>query len=119
MSPAQLTAALCVKKGESMHKVRGVCHCGNISCLAEFPNELSTYTQRACGCKFCTIHSGSYVSDSNGTLTILIRNDMEVSKYTQGSRLADFIICKQCGVMTNVLVYEKETIYGSINVRSA
>ena len=101
-----------------MHKVLGGCHCGNVSYVAEMQNEPSTYNSRSCDCKFCTIHGASYTSDSWGTLVINIKNESEVSKYRQGSKIADFIICKNCGVLTNVLYKDEGNIFGSINVRS-
>ena len=102
-----------------MYVVQGGCHCGNISYVAEFYEEPTGYVPRACNCKFCTSHGGSYASDRNGTLSIKIKNEGEVSKYRQGSRIADFIICRTCGIMTGVCYEENGHIYGSINVRSA
>ena len=107
------------KRGQAMNKVLGGCHCGNVTYMAEIPNDISMYNPRSCDCDLCTSHAASYASDSNGTLTIKIKNNAEVSRYRQGSRIADFIICKKCGVLTNVLFDEKGIIYGSINVRSA
>lgn len=104
---------------KTMYKVLGGCHCGNISYVAEMSNELSSYKPRACDCKLCSSHGASYASDSKGSLTIKIKNKAEVSKYRQGSRIADFLICKNCGVMTNVIYEEEGCIFGSINTRSA
>ncbi|MEJ2407384.1 MAG: hypothetical protein P8171_24530 [Candidatus Thiodiazotropha sp.] len=58
------------------------------------------------------------MSDNNGRLTIRINNPDEVSRYRQGSQLADFLICKKCGVMVGVCYEEDGAVYGSINVRS-
>jgi hypothetical protein len=102
-----------------MYSVQGGCHCGNISYVAEFTKELSTYKPRACDCDFCTSHGSSYVSDRNGSLIIEIKNICDVSKYRQGSRIADFLICKNCGVMIGVCYEEDGRIFGSINVRSS
>lgn len=101
-----------------MHAVQGGCHCGNITYVAEFTNGLSKYTPRACDCRFCMSHGASYASDSRGTLTISIKNESDVSKYRQGSRVADFIICRKCGIMTGVCYEENGRIYGTINVKS-
>jgi hypothetical protein len=101
-----------------MHSVQGSCHCGNISYVAEFTKELSAYKPRACDCRLCTSHGASYVSDRNGSLEITIKNECDVSKYRQGSRIADFLICKICGIMIGVCYEENGRIYGSINVRS-
>ncbi len=102
-----------------MHKVQGGCHCGNISYVAELPDEPSAYNPRSCDCGFCSSHGASYASDRNGTLTIHIKNRNELSRYRLGSRIADFLICKNCGVLTNVCYEENECVYGSINIRSA
>ena len=85
-----------------MHVVEGGCHCGNISYTAEFPKELDSYIPRACDCKFCKSHRASYASDKNGKLLAKIKYENEVSRYRQGNRIADFLICKICGVMSGV-----------------
>lgn len=102
-----------------MPRVQGGCHCGNISYVAEFTNELDTYKPRLCDCKLCTSHGASYASDRNGKLAISIRNDSDVSRYRQGSKIADFLICKICGIMIGVYYEEDGSVYGSINTRSA
>ncbi|MES9828365.1 MAG: hypothetical protein ABW201_08885 [Candidatus Thiodiazotropha sp.] len=105
-------------KGKAMREIHGGCHCGNITYEIELPNALETYNPRECDCKLCTTHGASYVSDKNGTLNIKIKNNEYVSKYRQGSRIADFIVCKKCGVMTGVCYEEGGVIYGSVNIRA-
>lgn len=102
-----------------MHTITGRCHCGNISYIAEFPNVPAAYNPRLCDCKYCSSHGASYASDSKGKLIINIKKENEISKYRQGSRIVDFIICKTCGVLTNVVYEENNCIYASINTRSA
>ena len=102
-----------------MHIIQGGCHCGNISYATEFPNEPSSYTPRVCDCKLCSSHGATYAADNNGTLSVKIRNKNNVSKYRQGSRIAEFLICKICGVMIGVCYEENGSIYGAINIRSA
>ncbi len=101
-----------------MYSIQGGCHCGNISYVAEFTKELATYSPRACDCNLCTSHAASYVSDRNGSLKIFIKKESDVSRYRQGSRIADFLICKNCGVMIGVCYEENGCVYGSINIRS-
>ncbi|MES9821944.1 MAG: hypothetical protein ABW161_15825 [Candidatus Thiodiazotropha sp.] len=101
-----------------MKKVLGGCHCGNITFEAEMTKEPSAYNPRSCDCKLFTNHGASYASDNGGTLKIRIKNNSEVSKYRQGSKIADFLICKNCGVMTNVIYEEENVVFGSINVRA-
>ncbi len=103
----------------NMHTVQGGCHCGNITYVAEFTKDLSTYTPRACDCNLCASHGAAYASDRNGSLKICIRDRQNVNMYRQGSRIADFIICKQCGVLTGACYKEEGRTFGSINVRSS
>ncbi len=102
-----------------MHKITGGCYCGNISYEAEMPDAPSFYKPRSCSCRFCTSHGAAYASDSRGTLTIRIKSANEVNKYRLGSQIADFLICMNCGVLTNVCYEEDGYLYGSINIRSA
>jgi hypothetical protein len=102
-----------------MHTIKGGCHCGSISYSAEIPNAPSKYSPRECNCKYCSSHGASYVSDKKGKLTISIKDSHEISKYRQGSRIADFLVCRTCGVMTSVCYEENGQIYASINIRSA
>jgi hypothetical protein len=102
----------------SMQIVEGGCRCGNISYVAEFSQELRVYTPRACDCEFCRSHGAAYVSDKAGALTLKIKNKEEFDKYRQGSRIADFLICRNCGVMVGVCYEDGGRVYGSINIRS-
>jgi hypothetical protein len=83
------------------------------------PKAPATYHPRSCDCQFCSSHGALYASDSKGTLKIKIKSVSKVNKYRMGSRIADFMICKDCGVMTHVCYEENGSFYGSINVRSA
>jgi hypothetical protein len=53
---------------------------------------------RVCGCTFCTKHRPRYTSDPAGQLTIELADEVFVSRYRFGLRLADFLICRTCGV---------------------
>lgn len=101
-----------------MRKVIGGCHCGNISYVAGISNEPSMYKPRACDCDFCTSHGAAYISDENGSLKITVKNQSELGRYKQGSRIAEFLICKNCGILIGVCYEENGCIYGSINFRS-
>ena len=102
-----------------MYMITGGCHCGNNSYLAEFTIDPAEYIARLCDCNFCSSHGAAYASDSKGKLVINIKKQSEISKYRQGSRLVDFIICKTCGVLTNVVYKGNNNIYASINIRTA
>lgn len=102
-----------------MPTIKGQCHCGNISYVAEFSNAPSTYPPRLCDCEFCTSHNAAYTSDPHGSLTIHIQNSDQLIRYRQGSKIADFIICKSCGVLTNVVYEENNRIYASVNISTS
>jgi len=102
-----------------MHKVIGGCHCGNILYVAEISNNPSEYKPRACDCNFCTSHGAAYISDKDGSLKITIKNQSELIRYKQGRGIAEFLICKNCGVLVGVCYEENGCIYGSINIRSS
>ncbi len=106
------------KKEVTMYKAIGGCHCGNISYVIEIPNDPASYNPRACDCQLCTTHGATYVADKKGSLAIKIKNEAELSKYRQGSRIADFLICKNCGVMVGVCYEEQGCIYGSVNTKA-
>jgi hypothetical protein len=99
-------------------KLSGGCHCGNISFQIEFANDASSYSPRACDCDFCNKHGATYISDKNGLLTITIDNESSLSRYRQGSGIAEFLLCKGCGVLVGVVYEEAGQIYGSINSKS-
>ena len=101
-----------------MSVILGGCHCGNISYIAEFRHDLASYAPRACDCGFCSSHGALYASDSGGRLKISVNDLEQFSRYRQGSGIADFLICKNCGVMTGVCYEESGRVYGTINVRS-
>jgi hypothetical protein len=59
---------------------------------------------RVCGCTFCLEHRPRYTSDPTGHVTIRLGDPANVSRYCFGLRLADFLICRTCGVF--VAAYE-------------
>lgn len=82
----------------------GACHCGALTVqldTARAPGELPV---RSCGCTFCQKHRPRYTSDPAGRVAIRIASDAAVSRYRFGLRLADFLICRTCGVF--VAAYE-------------
>ncbi|MCE9572836.1 MAG: aldehyde-activating protein [Deltaproteobacteria bacterium] len=73
----------------------GSCHCGALTIhldTAKTPGDLPV---RVCGCTFCRKHRPRYTSDPGGHVTIAAA---DASRYRFGLRLADFLICRTCGV---------------------
>jgi hypothetical protein len=78
--------------------LEGSCHCGAITVRLETalaPHELPV---RICGCTFCAKHRPRYTSDPAGRATITLAAADSASRYRFGLGLADFLVCRTCGV---------------------
>jgi len=96
----------------------GGCHCENIQFEMDLTREANTYTPRVCDCDFCLKHGASYLSDAQGKLVITIKHESDVNKYQQGNKLADFLICKNCGVLVGVTSEIHGKLYATINSKA-
>jgi hypothetical protein len=79
--------------------VKGACHCGNIAFALTWEPDPMEIPARACDCSFCSKHGGLWTSNPNGALKIAVEDGTRVSKYTFGTRTADFLVCSTCGVV--------------------
>ncbi len=102
----------------AMGKINGGCQCGNVTVEAELSGAFETYNPRVCDCEFCSKHSAAYLSDAQGSLVIAIANESDVSRYRQGSKTAEFIVCKQCGVLVAICHRTSEALFATLNVRA-
>ena len=100
------------------HKSTGGCHCGNITFEMELNQDPRSYNPRACDCEFCRKHGAAYLSDKNGSLIVFIENEDNLSKYQQGSGIADFVICKKCGVLVGIYYRDNDKLYAAINSKA-
>ena len=101
-----------------MYRVSGGCHCGNVQLDIELTREPGSYHPRACDCDFCSKHRAAYLSDPQGALTVRVRDASNTGYYRQGSSLADFLICKNCGVLVGVVYRSNERVYGAVNAKA-
>ncbi|WP_018988506.1 GFA family protein [Aromatoleum toluclasticum] len=99
------------------HSLRGGCHCDAIRVELELPRAPATYTPRACDCDFCRKHGAAYLSDPSGRLHIEIRDPAAVGRYRQGNALAEFLLCKTCGVLVAVVYADGADLYATVNSR--
>lgn len=97
------------------HLYKGSCRCGEVRVTVTLPHPLATYTPRACDCAFCTRLGLSYLSDPAGNLVLQSRRALAISK--QGSRLAEFLTCTNCGVIVAVMHPFTTGRKGSVNAR--
>jgi hypothetical protein len=76
----------------------GGCHCGNMRAhlrLSKLPQDTPL---RACACSFCRAHQTRTVADAMGHFTLAAADWDQVERYRFGSRTADYMICRRCGV---------------------
>jgi hypothetical protein len=101
-----------------MHKAKGGCHCGNIGVDVELAAAPETYRPRACDCDFCRKHGAAWVSDAKGSLHIHIRNAHEGVAYRQGSKQAELLLCRNCGVLVAVLYRTGKELHAAVNAKA-
>ncbi len=102
----------------SSHRYTGGCDCGNISVNMELTVDPASYQPRACDCSFCRKHGAAYVTDANGKVAFSVKHKSELGKHRNGSELADFLICKRCGVLIGGLYQDGPERYATINVNA-
>lgn len=79
--------------------ISGRCHCGNISFALRWEPDPSEIPARACTCTFCVKHGGVWTSCPTGSLRVNVAQPSLVSKYSFGTRTAQFHVCSRCGVV--------------------
>jgi len=77
---------------------RGGCHCGNLRLTLRLSQPPADTQLRACACSFCRAHNKRTTSDPHGSVDIHAANWSVVERYRFGTRTAEFLICKRCGV---------------------
>ena len=76
----------------------GGCHCGNIHVALRLSKPPKQNPVRTCTCSFCRSHDPRMISDPAGLLEISADDWSLVELYRFGTRTADFLICRRCGV---------------------
>lgn len=95
--------------------LHGGCHCGTLRVAVELPRPAASYAPRACDCDYCRKHGAAYVSDPAGRLHIEVRDPAALGRYRQGNGLAEFLFCKNCGVLVAVAYAESGRTWATIN----
>ena len=98
--------------------IPGSCHCGNISFILAWAPEPSEIPARACSCSFCVKHGGVWTSCPAGSLQVNVRDPSLVSRYTFGTRTAQFHICTRCGVVPLVTSRIDGHLYAVVSVNA-
>ncbi len=98
-------------------RISGSCHCGNITFSLDWP-EPAEIPARACSCSFCLKHGGLWTSCPTGSLRITIRQPALVSRYSFGTRTAEFHVCSSCGVVPVVTSRIDGRLYAVVSVNA-
>jgi hypothetical protein len=96
----------------------GRCHCGNISFSLTWEPAPTEIPIRACTCSFCTKHAGVWTSNPGGSLKIVVKDPALVSKYSFGTRTAEFHTCARCGVVPVVTSRIDGRLYAVVSVNA-
>ena len=76
----------------------GGCHCGNIRVRLRLTKAPAENPLRACACSFCRAHQTRTVADPGGLFEVEADDWSLVEPYRFGSRTADYLVCRRCGV---------------------
>jgi len=77
---------------------QGGCHCGNLQVHVRLTKPPAENRLRSCACTFCRSHATRTVSDPDGQLDVRALDWSLVETYRFGSRTADYLLCRRCGV---------------------
>jgi len=98
--------------------VHGKCHCGNISFSLTWEPDPAEIPARACSCSFCIKHGGVWTSNPRGALEVVIKDPVLVSKYSFGTRTAEFHTCARCGIVPVVTSRIDGHLYAVVSVNA-
>lgn len=76
----------------------GSCHCGNLHVRIHLTRAPQDTPIRSCACSFCQAHGTRTVSDPDGDAMITADDWTLVQRYRFGTRTADYLLCRRCGV---------------------
>ena len=98
--------------------IRGRCHCGNVAFALTWEPSPTQIPARACTCSFCSRHGGVWTSHRDGALKVTLDDPSLVSRYSFGTRTADFHVCSRCGVVPVVTSRIEDRLYAVVNVNA-
>jgi hypothetical protein len=98
--------------------IQGKCHCGNIAFSLAWEPDPVEIAARACSCSFCIKHGGLWTSKPDGALELTVEQPSLVTKYTFGTKTAQFHICTRCGAVPVVTSRIEERLYAVVSVNA-
>jgi hypothetical protein len=100
------------------YTLTGACHCGKLRLTFETPTPPQDLPLRACGCAFCRKHGVRTTSDPAGRLTFTVDDPDALNRYRFGTRTAETLICRNCGIYIGVTTKIDGALYGAININA-
>lgn len=94
----------------------GGCHCGNIKVKLQLSKFAVEMPLRSCSCSFCRSHGTRTVSDRHGLAEIGASDWSLVERYRFGSRTADYLLCRRCGVYVGAVCETGSGLRSVVNV---
>jgi hypothetical protein len=94
------------------------CHCGALSACYWTALPTSNWHIRACQCSFCRTHAALSTSDPAGLLTYSCSQPELLQRYRFGTRSAEFLICRACGVYLGAQIMSDRRRFGILNIRA-
>jgi hypothetical protein len=94
----------------------GGCHCGNITVSLRLSVPPEQARLRSCSCGFCRAHGTRTVSDRDGLFEVRAADWSLVERYRFGSRTADYVICRRCGVYVAAMCATRSGLRAVVNV---
>src|SRR3984957_8122215 len=101
-----------------MFEYSGGCHCGNLTLCLRLSRPPEETSLRACGCSFCRAHATRTASDPRGSVEIWAGDWLLVEPYRFGSRTAEFLVCRRCGIYIGALAQTASGTRAVININS-
>ncbi len=94
----------------------GGCHCGAIGVRLRLSRSPEQMPLRSCACSFCRSHGTRTVSDRDGQVEITASDWSLLERYQFGSRTADYLLCRRCGVYVGAVCETGSGLRAVVNV---
>jgi hypothetical protein len=98
-----------------MASYTGKCHCGALGFSFETARAPGLWSIRACQCAFCRAHGTINTSDPSGSVRFVHKDPSQLQRYRFGTRTADFLICRNCGVYIGAVIDTPAGKFTTIN----
>ena len=94
----------------------GGCHCGNINVHLHLSRTPKAMPLRSCSCSFCRAHGTRTLSDRDGSVEFIAADWSLTERYRFGSRTADYLLCRRCGVYVGAVCETNSGLRAVVNV---